>query len=50
MQKNFEIKVTNDNSENPELIANEIEKVFTQKVKEIYNINNVHLEDDTEVV
>ena len=29
-------------------VANEIAKVFTDKVKEIYNINNVHVVDEAE--
>ncbi len=45
----IEIKVTNVNAEYSALIANEIAKVFTEKVKEIYNINNVHVVDVAEI-
>lgn len=44
----IEIKVTNINPTNAMKIANEIAKVFTEKVGEIYNINNVHVVDDAE--
>ena len=46
----IEISVTSTNSSYPSKIANEIAKVFTDKVKEIYNINNVHVVDQAEVV
>ena len=46
----IEISVTSTNSSYPSKIANEIAKVFTNKVKEIYNINNVHVVDQAEVV
>ncbi len=45
----IEIKVTNTNAEYAALIANEIAKVFTEKVKEIYNISNVYVVDIAEV-
>ena len=45
----IEISVTNENSTNSSKIANEIAKVFTEKVKEIYNINNVQIVDKAEV-
>ncbi len=44
----IEIKVTNIIPTNAMKIANEIAKVFAQKVGEIYNINNVHVVDDAE--
>ena len=45
----IEISVTTNNAENSAKIANETAKVFTQKVSEIYNINNVHVVDEAEV-
>ena len=45
----IEITVTNTNPSYAEKIANEIAKVFTQKVAEIYNINNVNVVDEAEV-
>lgn len=58
--KNISIKLANDSeiieitviNENPEYaasIANEVAKVFTQQVSEIYNINNVSIVDKAEV-
>lgn len=44
----IEISVTNENPVYAEKIANEIARVFTQKVGEIYNINNVHVLDEAE--
>ncbi len=44
----IEISVTNENSANASKIANEIAKVFTAKVSEIYNINNVYVLDEAE--
>ena len=44
----IEISVTTNNAENSAEIANEIAKVFTEKVAEIYNINNVHVVDEAE--
>ena len=45
----IEISVTTENAENSAKIANETAKVFTEKVAEIYNINNVHVVDEAEV-
>ena len=45
----LEISVETDNAEYSANIANEIAKVFTEKVAEIYNINNVHIVDEAEV-
>lgn len=45
----IEITVTTENPEYSAKIANEIAKVFTGKVGEIYNINNVHVVDEAEV-
>lgn len=45
----IEIKVENENPTFAAKIANEIAKVFTEKVKEIYNINNVQIVDEAEV-
>ena len=45
----IEISVTTKNAEDSAKIANEIAKVFTEKVAEIYNINNVHVVDEAEV-
>ena len=45
----IEISVTTNNAENSADIANEIAKVFTNKVAEIYNINNVHVVDEAEI-
>ncbi len=45
----LEISVTNLNPEYAADIANEIAKVFSDKVSEIYNINNVHIVDEAEV-
>lgn len=45
----IKITVTNENADEAAKIANEIAKVFTEKVKEIYNINNVHIVDEAEV-
>lgn len=44
----IEISVTNENAANASKIANEIAKVFTAKVSEIYNINNVYVLDEAE--
>ncbi len=44
----LEISVTNLNPEYAADIANEIAKVFSDKVAEIYNINNVHIVDEAE--
>lgn len=45
----IEITVKNENATYAAQIANEIAKVFTEKVKEIYNINNVQIVDEAEV-
>lgn len=45
----IEITVTNENAVYASKIANEIAKVFTDKIAEIYNINNVHIVDEAEV-
>lgn len=45
----IEITVTNENPSYSAKIANEIAKVFTEKVKEIYNIENVQVVDDAEI-
>ena len=43
----IEITVSNENPEYAARIANEIAKVFEEKIaKEIYNINNVHIVDE----
>ena len=44
----IEISVSNEKSSYASKIANEIAKVFTNKVGEIYNINNVHVVDKAE--
>lgn len=45
----IEITVNNENAEYASKIANEIAKVFTEKVREIYNINNVQVVDEAEI-
>lgn len=45
----IEITVKNQNPTYAAQIANEITDVFTRKVKEIYNINNVQIVDKAEV-
>lgn len=45
----IEITVKNENPAYSAQIANEIAKVFTEKVKEIYNIDNVQIVDEAEV-
>ena len=45
----IKISVTDKNATNAYNIANEIAKVFTQKVSEIYNINNVQILDQAEI-
>lgn len=44
----IEITVKDKNSDYAAQIANEIAKVFTEKVKEIYNINNIQVVDEAE--
>lgn len=45
----IEITVEDENPSNAAKIANEIANVFTGKVKEIYNINNVQIVDEAEI-
>ena len=45
----IEISVTTKNAADSAKIANETANVFTKKVAEIYNINNVHVVDEAEV-
>lgn len=45
----IQITVNNENAEYASKIANEIAKVFTEKVREIYNINNVQVVDEAEI-
>lgn len=45
----IKISVTNANANTAEKVANEVAKVFTQKIQEIYKINNVHIVDAAEV-
>lgn len=45
----IEIIVEHENATYAMQIANEIAKVFTQKVKEIYNIDNVQIVDEAEI-
>lgn len=45
----IKITVTNLNPSNAAKIANEVAKVFSQKVGEIYNINNIHVLEEAEV-
>lgn len=45
----IEIKVRNQNPEYAEKLANEIATVFSNKVKEIYSINNVYIVDKAEL-
>ncbi len=45
----IEISVTTENAVDSAKIANETAKVFTEKVSEIYNINNVYVVDEAEV-
>lgn len=45
----IEITVVNENPEYATAIANEVAKVFTEQVSEIYNINNVKIVDKAEV-
>lgn len=43
------ISVTNESPENAAIIANEISKVFIEKVSEIYNTNNLHVLDKAQI-
>lgn len=45
----IEVKVSNQNNELAAQIANEIAKVFKEKVKEMYNINNVEIMSEAKV-
>lgn len=45
----IKISVTNANANTAEKVANEVAKVFTKKIQEIYKINNVHIVDAAEV-
>lgn len=44
----IKISVTNENPTDAKNIANEIAKIFSQKVSEIYNIKNVYIVDNAE--
>lgn len=46
----IQISVTNANSAYAAQIANEIANVFSQKVAEIYNINNINIVDEAEIM
>lgn len=43
------ISVTNVNANTAERVANEVAKVFTEKIQEIYKINNVQIVDKAEL-
>ena len=45
----IEITVTNENKYNARRIANEIAQVFMEKVKNIYNIENIQVVDEAEI-
>ena len=45
----IKISVSNESAQNAAKIANEISKVFIEKVSEIYNIKNVHIVDNAEI-
>lgn len=45
----IDINVTNEEAENSAEIANEIANVFTKKISEIYNINNVQIVNEATV-
>ena len=45
----LKISVTNANPELAKNIANELAKVFTQQIKEIYNLQNISIVDEAEV-
>lgn len=45
----IEISVANENATTASKVANEVAKVFTKKIAEIYNINNVKVVDQAEV-
>ena len=45
----IKITVTNENAAYAAKIANEITKVFSSMIKDIYNINNIYIVDEAEV-
>lgn len=45
----IEVTVKNEDKEIACKIANEVSRVFEEKVKELYNINNIHLINEAEV-
>lgn len=45
----IKISVTNANANTAEKVANEVAKVFTEKIQEIYKINNVQIVDTAEI-
>ena len=45
----IQISVTNADPAVAAKVANEIAKVFTENIKEMYNLNNVHVMDEAEV-
>lgn len=45
----IEITVTNENPSYSAKLANEIAKVFTAKIKDLYNIENIQVVDEAEV-
>lgn len=45
----IKISVTNVNASTAEKVANEVAKVFTEKIQEIYKINNVQIVDKAEL-
>lgn len=45
----LKISVTNENPELAKNIANELAQVFTQQIKEIYNLQNISIVDEAEV-
>ena len=44
----IQIDVTNSDPYKAKIIANELGKVFSEKVSELYNMNNVHVVDEAE--
>ena len=45
----IQISVTDKNSADAAKIANEMAKVFSERVTELYNINNIHVLDEAEI-
>ena len=45
----LKISVTNQNPETAQKIANELAKVFTEQIKEIYNLQNISIVDEAEI-